>query len=290
MSSFGFKMRNDDGEVSLDGEYPVMMVAKTGNTALLYDRVSDATPVGYGYRRATYETATLQYPDYKFTNSYTQTALGAFDAFLDPGSQYGCALPNFGAEFTINPSLLFLKTFGRSGICASTNAIFDFENGLKGVMPLVMTDSRNPAPYLYASPAMIGTSGDTYGMLIRDASGTVVYDNRFQAPAIEATILLSNATISDVINNGASVDVSLPVSMPDCWISAPSLNSFKVSWRRAYGDWYVKTSRLRVMQTSSTVINVSRWQKEVNTGLSSAGDNLTFIQDDAMLFVAPDLS
>lgn len=121
----------------------------------------------------------------------------------------------------------------------------------------------------------------TYGMQIFNGAGTTVFDSRFVNSGIAAAFIVPKAKIEDVLVNNAVVNITLPKSMPSCWVSSPFFAPLRVVetssvHRRHY--------HVRVSQTSNTNIRLARHDAGETEG--AALDPGRSFYHDAVIYVA----
>lgn len=95
------------------------------------------------------------------------------------------------------------------------------------------------------------------GMQLRNASNQITFDSRQDLLAIEYTRIITAAEMADVLDSNATLTITLPRSLPGCYIHSPIWKSFRrvsaiLSDRT---DVYLPLLR----QASATTLTVSRY-------------------------------
>jgi hypothetical protein len=152
--------------------------------------------------------------------------------------------------------MIFVQLGGTKYFTSCAHIHYDFPSFPDRILPVIrgnVTDSRVFGP----TPPPTGALG-TYGMQLFNASGTCVFDSRLVNFGIPQAYVISESTIADILENGTTVNLTLPFSMPSCWVAAPFWEPLRIVKRvtvlRDFRDIY----RVRIRQTSNTNIRLDR--------------------------------
>lgn len=133
------------------------------------------------------------------------------------------------------------------------------------------TEGMNDIPYAIASPTPpSGEPSENYGFQIFDAAGEKTFDSRYPLFSVAFSLVIPQSVVSAVLSTGTPHDITLPVSMPNCYVASPFFSAF----------YSVQSSLLRSLmlkQINSTTLRLSR--ETVYTTGSPSGTTRTFIQD-----------
>lgn len=157
----------------------------------------------------------------------------------------------------------------------STNADPEF-----GGFAMCVPADNTPLPYLRVDAEPVSGLSGAYGMQILDENGLIRFDSRSQFLSISEVRFVPKATITDIIDNNAVVDLTLRTAVPDCYVAAPNHTSFFLPNN---GGHY---QNVKITQTSDTNIRLSRHLHGPflsNTAFASFG-----VSNDLVLIVARD--
>lgn len=114
-----------------------------------------------------------------------------------------------------------------------------------------------------------------FGLLLRNSQNEITFDSRQNLLAIEHAQIITQAQMADVLDNGATVTITLPRALPNCYISSPIWRSY----RRVSQYVNVSTSIYLplIRQTSSTTLTITR-----HTVPAENGSNIWASSIDAM--------
>lgn len=122
-----------------------------------------------------------------------------------------------------------------------------------GMFSMCLPNDNTPLPYFIADAIpQTGLSGN-YGMQIKDAQSEILFDSRADFVSISEVLYVPKSAIQNILNNDASIDLSLRTSVPDCYICAPNHTSF----RRESGS-SARYRHVRIRQTSPTTLRLTR--------------------------------
>ncbi|WP_417257344.1 hypothetical protein [Celeribacter sp.] len=301
------KLINSLGAQVVDQDSRVLMVAETGMTTKYLNALKAGSPTARSNDEWTLEALgdLRQFISQRLgANTYPaihspQIPPISFTYFNVMPSHYSWAqylsMPVLTGAFASKESLCFYQTYGHANITLSMETVWELDNIATGSLPHVWTVGNVSVPYMLVTPfspdVMVEEqAGENYGMRILNGDGDVVYDSRYQAPPIAMTILLDQDTIEDIMDNNTHVDVTLPESMPNCWIAAPALHTYRDDWYRTGGHWYWRRRTLSIGQINNTTIRISRNSVVVKTTNNNPRNNTDYIQNDVMIFVSRDIS
>lgn len=285
--SYGFQLYNALGTPTVSQDCNSYYVHETGNTVpygqtlkTLWDSTSTSrtknNTTGFYDGYDAFETfgnlGTLG-------NTYVQTPLGSYSVNVLDKNVSGLgyrSLPDFIPNFKnfMDKSLLTFYKVHQHGIFGSQQFWHDYPDVThqkQGMLPMVWVEGNNSIPYCMTSTRIPAVSGG-YGMRVFDESGGVILDTRGRSMSIRLVAMLKQSAINDILNNNASRTITLPESMPQAWVAAPALASYR---RTPNTDYYIK-----IKQTSNTTITINRLS--VSTLFSNTR---SWAQNDVPIFI-----
>lgn len=115
--------------------------------------------------------------------------------------------------------------------------------------------SPTPPAWIVASLARQTVTGGV-GLMLRNAANQVTFDSRQNLLAIEHAQIITQAQIASVLDTGATITITLPRSLRNCYVHSPIWRSF----RRMDAALNVRTDVYLpiIKQTSNTTLTISR--------------------------------
>lgn len=269
--SYGIELINSVGTVALDSDHQTLRVVASGTTKSFNTqrnaRVDDYNAIGgnkafidlvhFGGSHIAHSALALTNKG-PLENAPTFTAYAIEPVF--PGVSGG----GWSAFYRFTGTPIFL----------SQETEFDLPGYPEGVFCTV-SGSRQ-----YKLTAPVATPGgyDTdYGLQVRNAANEVIFDSRDEYLAVRYAFIVPIAVMWDVLLNNAVKNITLPESMPNCWVSIPVLAAINVkfieTWTEGGSTWRsYRVDYVQVQQTSNTNIQVSRRTGDVQTENWPTGD------------------
>ena len=218
MDTYGIRLINDFGEQTVDFN-ATHYVTEEGVCTRLNDVFQSSDPP---LRLNTYKPEANALGQFRDRN-------GAVFPFLF-ASQTPCPSPGAGTLLPIDdPASLFFYKIPSAGITGMQTAV-SLVPSFTGVFPRVTPGfaHSDPIPFKRVSPQRPDINpAETHGLQLRDAQGNVTFDSRFRPYGIEDHLIIPQSDMQDVLLNGAVKTYTLRQPVPEAWIHAPFLTSFR---------------------------------------------------------------
>lgn len=116
--------------------------------------------------------------------------------------------------------------------------------------------STSPNFVLLSNNVPSGSTGDNYGVQIRNSSNNIVVDSRRPLMSIDHTHIVPASLLDDVLTNGATRTITIPYAIPNAYVHAPMWKSFRRHNPVINASSNIDFARIR--QTNSTTFTVDR--------------------------------
>ena len=152
--------------------------------------------------------------------------------FLKPQSVFFPNTENFNTPSKhpsplVDPSSLYFYQVGTIGLAHhSEHTISPPWAPPHGMFAVCLPVENVPLPFLRVDTLPLSNLMGDYGMQIRNATGDVVFDTRSDFLSISEVLFVPKATIQDIIDNDAVVNLTLRTAVPGAYIAAPNHTSF----------------------------------------------------------------
>ena len=116
--------------------------------------------------------------------------------------------------------------------------------------------STNPNFILLSNSVPSGSTGDNYGIQIRNSAGDIIVDSRRPLLSIDHTHIVPASLLGDVLTNGVTRTITIPYAIPNAYVHAPMWKSFRRRNQYINVDSAIDFARIR--QTNSTTFTIDR--------------------------------
>lgn len=286
--AYGIEIFNVDGLKVLDFER-TLYVKDTGN--LVAGNADYYLPAVTAYPTARRMAGPLDYPmnypaQFAFaagaTARYvieTRVPWAGFEHVNSGGTDYVYPVMN------MTPGDLIFCRVDTWGMYTQWNAYLDRAGfgSVRGTS-CINTEGNNALPFIHASPnPPAGALSEQYGVQLFDAAGQSVFDSRRPIFSVFQAVLVSGASLSNLISTGTPIDITLNKSTPGAYVAAPYMSSFFSVTPGAGSTWLLQSAMLK--QTSATNLRLTR--ETLLTHATPSGTTRSFSQDLFILIGRP---
>jgi hypothetical protein len=223
--TYGIKVLNDFGE-QVFGMEKSLVIKETGITS---SSIACGMTQFFSPSWDFMGPRTLEIFTYSGANSGTWAGWQNYHPHFMKSQTAGFQFSAFSRHPTplVDPSSLYFYKIGTIGLAHhSEHTISPPWDAEHGMFAVCVPCNNEPLPFLRvdALPAT-GLTGN-YGMQIRDSDGSVNFDSRAQFLSISEVLLVPKATMQNILDNNAVVNLTLRTPVPGAYVAAPNHTSF----------------------------------------------------------------
>lgn len=155
-----------------------------------------------------------------------------------------------------------------------------------GLFTSFMPGVKGALPVRVCSPELPDNLTGQFGMQIFDENVNCTFDSRAPFMSIAAAYLIRKESLLSVLDTGAAEDITLPESMPNCWVSVPFFCPYKMVFSEdiGFGTLVFNYYFVNITQVNATTLRLSR-NGPVRVQTGSPNSSRTFTHD-AIMYVA----
>lgn len=220
---------------------------------------------------------------YQFSNSFggTQNLLPhhigtGTGVFLNANSFF----ERFPRPLVSRTSTYFYQV-GTTGLLHHSEHVIDPEywsttNSEYGMFSLIVPANNTPLQYIRVDQGNFSGFSENYGLTVRDELGDIVFDSRANFLSLSEVLFVPKATMQNILENNATVDLSLRTPVPNCYISSPNHTSF-------LRPTNLNMRHVKISQPNQSTIRLTR--EAIGPNLNSV---LLSVYNDTVIIVARD--
>jgi len=271
--TYGINMKNSDGVDALDDTNKCLVVKYAGTTTLNYLDINNLP----------WQIATARW-DVMMSPSYGATPTGMTWRWGGTNGDVIIMEPNVPANASPQDTTFYQISYA-DRISASCENVY--EHHIFPWSASIGAVTRAGVPFKTVGPISDSDGdGSAYGMRVFNAGSEKVFDSTADFLAIRYAFILSAATMFDLLTDDAPVDVTLPESMPDCWIAAPIYAPKAKIWKSNTATYaYFDMVDVEFWQHDATTIRFQRVTTESRQA-HTANPQFWEYAHDAIFYVA----
>lgn len=273
--TYGLSVINDFGVEIFDTEHPTLVVRYEGTTV---DARPGNPPPSTGF--------------WSSSQPMIYQPLAPFDGAVASPSGYEWVAS--GSVYFSRPAGLpphaavsdtvFYQLSGHS-IDTSVEAVFDLGPSFP-LMPTACVGHIDVigVPFKVAGVLAPGHVPTGYGLAIWDAAGECLFDSNAEFLAIRYACIVPKAKFDDILDNGVTVDITLPEAMPDAWIALPIHAHIRRSEETSTGRYRYPIHKVSVTQINPTTVRLSRHTYPASGYIDERRSVFTYTHDTILYF------
>jgi hypothetical protein len=273
--AYGISVFNEFGELVVDFNQ-ALVIEQTGTTISSFDLGMTSLIFGGFFQYRGPRSQEL----YLFSNIYANTQN------LLP-HHIGTGVGSFslgGTDFRFPTPLVpetstYFYQVGSAGLLRHSEHVVDpskitTTNGQYGLFSMAVTFNNTPLPFIRVDRGTFSGMSGTHGMKIVNENNVTTFDSRADFLTVSEVLFVPKATIQNILENNAVVDLSLRTPVPNCYISSPNHTSFLRPQDLNY-------RHVRIRQLNDNTLRLSR--EAIGPNLNSV---LLSIYNDTVIVVA----
>jgi hypothetical protein len=271
--AYGISVFNEFGELVVDFNQ-ALVIEQTGMTvpSVNLGMTQQTSSISFIYRGPrTQELYTLSFNN--TVNSLPHHIGTGVASFLLGGTDF-----RFPTPLVPETSTYFYQV-GSAGLLRHSEHVIDpakftTSNGQYGLFALIVPFVNTPLPFIRVDRGIFSGMSGTHGMKIVNENNVTTFDSRADFLTVSEVLFVPKATIQNILENNAVVDLSLRTSVPNCYISSPNHTSFLRPQNLNY-------RHVRIRQLNDNTLRLSR--EAIGPNLNSV---LLSIYNDTVIVVA----
>lgn len=276
--AYGINVFNDFGELVFDF-----------NKSITIEEVGQTTPAAQLGMATLIFGGFFQYRGpatqevYQFSNGFANTQ-NLLPHHVGTGTGFFLNSNSFSDRFPrplVSTTSTYFYQVGSAGLLHHSEHVVDPQywsttNSEYGMFSLVVPGNNTPLPYIRVDQGNFSGLSGNYGLTVSNGSGDVVFDSRADFVTLSEVLFVPKATIQNILENNATVDLSLRTPAPNCYISSPNHTS-------VLRPQNLNMRHVKISQLNDSTIRLTR--QAVGPNLNAV---LLSVYNDTVIIVARD--